>query len=397
MNQNEIQKLVSGVERYVKAIAKLGRATSVTLTKNNLDGLLKGPQRKRVWQAMCSRPRGLALDVVVAFPTDRYPADDESARFNLGPGYLALETVVSDFLEQGLTDGTVSLLELDPVAWVLRPEESARVIAERVLEHQVEKCTVALPIYDPIREDMIRELVEEGLLAQGSLAAADQAQVFPVISISSLGHLRDAERWHLIIDSAHAMGTTENGKWITWAKPLRQSGLLKHVDLIAPAHLGGLAAGYNVVHHLSRENRRMSWQAQRQLCERMFDACLGYRIQYSQDALWTVGKKPVLMLWRLTSERDQNMRFARGMGPHVSHTSLFLDFAPRVKKQHEPIVVLRDLVAARFNLQDWLYVLSLLSKATLIVIRADANERTTFKVEDYLQLAKPMRTPALTL
>ncbi len=422
-DQQTFRRLVISLEQRIRTFAALGRSTSVEVRGQLFDGFFPASatrkQRETVWQLLWQRPDWLRVDMVlVDGPRSSYPSTYDTIRFDLHANLHQTETNIQTFLEAGLADGSVSILHIDDGD----QDDMNQAIATRIVHHSVAACSVVLNPYNKSREVAIRQHVAVCLLEQGSLAAEEQAQGFPVISLSSIDDLVDAERWHLLLVDAQDYGTVKHGQWVAWAAPLRASGILQTVDLLSPGPdcLGSCTAmGFHVAYHLST-SPHLSPAELREQCLLLSQQARRdeKRVQYKLEVDWsqvlttiTERRGTLFVLSRLAkgAERAENMAVcpsgAGQLGTTVRHAALFADFATDFDQYCSrvgvslPVVVLRHVVAARLNLDDWLYFFACLRRhACVLVVLRDGDkqpQRTT--IADFLETARPMRKPLLTM
>jgi hypothetical protein len=226
----------------------------------------------------------------------------------------------------------------------------------------------------------------------------------------------DTQRCHLVVDRAHELGSEQHAEWARWAAPLQARRILQGVDLVAAADLAGTRAGFNVVHEMSTRSL-LDEAGVRDLARRLFTARVDqrhtlYRMEARLgDVVRTMVKRSpkLLVLSRLahSAERADNIAFAKAaetaMGARVQHCALLGhdELAVKVRSQlrltqKAPLVVLRDVVAAKLNLRDWVSLFASLParKVILLVFRKDDTEEVT--IDDYLTRARLPWRPQLT-
>lgn len=414
-----MQEYVSRVERILQSFALLARSTSVSVTGKTFEGFFKEKPSPaaQVWAAFLNPPPGLAKDFIVS-PTCREVTLEHDAllTFHVNERMVSIERD----LKRLLATGIVSLHEMHAEDFLGDPAHSAHRVAERVVHHSVYMCAVLLMPFEAKREAAIRAAIEKQLAANGSKNAAQQAAACPIVAACGLPLLIDSQRHNLVVDSAHRLGSAEHGQWVSWATPLRERGVLKSVDLVAAADLATTRAGFCTVHELSVLSRNDE-NSLRLFARSILDARLGggtrqLRVGMKklngtvQSALKVLqgGARRLFMVSRLAHsiERSENVTFIKthltfpdGTFRHcalLGSDEFALEMARQVDVLNSPAVtVLREEVAGRFNLRDWISFLAALPREKALVVVVGESELGD-NISSYIQRARLPRKPELT-
>jgi uncharacterized membrane protein len=408
---NDVRRQVTRCEQYLQSFMGASRSTAVTITGEKFANFFLAnapmPLKHRVWSAFMTHPKGIALDMIVAPGAPiLWPEATARLTFFLNARIVAAEQSIRFMVDTGV----VHLHEHPADDWL--GEMSAHFVAERVLCHSVHACAILISPFSTGREQAIRAEIRTQLAAQGSTASETQASTCAIIASSSLALLSDSQRWHLIVDSAHELGSEQHAEWARWAKPLHAAGILQSVDLVAASDLAGTHPGFNVVHEMSKQSL-LSEANVRDFARRLFQSRVNpdhihYRPQGSVGhvvLLISRTSQKLLVLSRLARgrERKENITFIETPVAVVKHCALLghNEFAVSVQQRlaltHQaPMVVLRGAVAAKMNLRDWISFLVALpvKRAVLIVFRPAED---TLTLDDYLTRARLPQRPQLTL
>lgn len=419
-----LQECIRYVEKKLQSFGKLNRSTSVTVKGSTFCSLFKKEHAHMphlVWEALVKGAPGLVFDIIVA-PHCRDMELDANAllRFYLNARVQASERNLKQLLRATPQDDELhEYFELPADDFITTPEHSAHFVAGRVVQHSVYMSAVVVPHFDARREKEIRTALEFLLAANGSTDAKRQALACPIIALSSLELLVDAQRTHLIIDRAHMFGTEEHGQWAAWALPLRARGILQRVDLVGAANLASTRPGFCTVHELS-PSAPVNEASLRQFVHDLFASRLGAgrtliideEDRFKRAMLLSMQKSNIrtfLVLSRLADsfERADNTQFMKSrtpLGAIVKHAALLGSdelatvVAQQVHVFHNTaiVIILRGNVAQRLNLRDWISLFAALppAKAVLLIARPEGAAGPT--VSDYVTSAPMPRRPELT-
>ena len=411
----DLQRLVSRVERTIQVFGALQRSHCVRLKGSKFDALFpeeaSQTQRDLVWRTLCDQRATAKHDVTVLSGPgpNTYPDVETRVTFLTRPTHGDKERRVQTFIRAQHASGVLTLYEFDPIEWLLHADMTAARIAERVGFYSVATCTVVLAPFDPAREKTIRAAVAQELEKQGSPEARLQADRLCIISLASLNDVEDAAQWHLIIDGAHDLGTERHAEWVDWAKPLRDRGVLRTIDLFAAADLIPTAPGFATATHLSTRPRNapeLANLAMLMLATFFDPAFLLYKYETAADLdkiMMSVMKcnGRVVVVSRLPSgmERRDNQKWIRAYaGAHVKHAALLGDLGvtmQQAREQHTP-VLLRAATARAMTLQDWITFLVAVRRRIVVLLRAHTKgEQSQYQLEDFITQARMAYPPLL--
>lgn len=422
---SSLQRNVTRFERLMRAMAHGQRATAVTISGAKFDAFFPGAAnenaRTAVWRALVTRPVGVHVDLVLATPAlfraDTLPGTHVRVTFHLNGSVAASESLIRSIARGPL----VTLHELAAERWLGGDEAAAAKVAECVLARGVYACSVVLYPYRAAREAAIRRAALAQLLARGvpAAAAATQSQTFPVVSLTSLALLKDAQRWHLVVDGAHELGTEQHAEWARWATALAAKAVLKGVDLVAASDLAGTRPGYNTVHELSTASMPLDCEL-RALATRLLQARVDaahVTARRERDFARVVGKLaaaglPMLLLSRLPTgeERRANVALAGTLAnaplrSRVRQCALLVhdELATTLRHYEDTVfqsiaLIVRHSSASKFTLRDWISFLAALPPRRVLLFLLGADDTTaaaTPSLDEYIRVARLPPAPEL--